>query len=532
LKRVWKEIDCKKISYMDKLYFKCFARINRYWFIILPFVLFTINILPYELSAQVHPKYEMRGVWVASVSNIDWPSKATLSVDEQKKEMISLLDLMKQNNLNTVVFQIRPAADALYQSSLEPWSQWLTGVQGRAPEPFYDPLEFAISKSRERGIDVHVWLNPYRAVTDTSNLIASDHISKMHPEWFLTYGRTVYFDPGLPQTRDYVTGVVSEIVRKYDIDAIHMDDYFYPYRIAGAEFPDDSSFSEYSRGFLPEQKDEWRRDNVNLIIKQINDSIKAIKPWVEFGVSPFGVWRNSSVDPSGSATRAGQTNYDDLFADVLLWQKNRWIDYIVPQIYWNIGFEVADYSVLVDWWSHNTYGCKLYIGQAPYRINRSASSKKWRTSKEIIRQIKLNRTYPDIAGSMFFSERVFRNNPLRLNERLTKKLYRFPALSPSNNRIVPIIPQCPSNAKLEVQNGLIQLSWKMESNTKKIVIYKLRKGRTADLINPENIIAITSDTTVSFTLNRSTDYKRYNYFITSISQTNTESDPEYFKEIH
>lgn len=484
--------------------------------------------IPCELSAQVHPKYEMRGVWVASVSNIDWPSRATLSVDEQKQEMISLLDLMKQNNLNTVVFQIRPAADAFYQSSTEPWSQWLTGVQGKPPEPYYDPLGFAISESRKRGIDIHVWLNPYRAMSDTANLTSSNHISKLHPEWLLTYGRAVYLDPGLPQTRDYVSGVVSEIVRGYDIDAIHMDDYFYPYRIAGVEFPDDSSFSKYSRGFLPEHIDEWKRENVNLIIKQINDSIKSIKPWVEFGVSPFGVWRNKNVDPAGSETRAGQTNYDDLYADVLLWQKNRWIDYIVPQIYWNIGFEVADYSVLVDWWSHNTYGCKLYIGQAPYRISRSATSKRWRTSKEIIRQISLNRTYPNIGGSMFFSERVFRNNPLHLNEKITKKLYRYPALSPSNNRIVAMIPQSPSEAKLEVLNGSIQLSWKKESNTKKFVIYKLRKGRTADLNIPENILAVTSDTTVSFILNLSTDYRRYNYYITSISQTNSESDPVFF----
>jgi uncharacterized lipoprotein YddW (UPF0748 family) len=307
-----------------------------------------------------------------------------------------------------------------------------------------------------------------------------------------------------------------------------MDDYFYPYRIAEVSFPDDSSFSKYSHGFLPEQRNEWRRDNVNLIIKQINDSIKAIKPWVEFGVSPFGVWRNKSVDPAGSETRAGQTNFDDLYADVLLWQKNQWIDYIVPQIYWHIGFSVADYSVLTDWWSNNTYGCKLYIGQAPYRISHSSVSKKWRSSKEIIRQISLNRTYPNIGGSMFFSEKVFRKNPMRLNEKLTRNLYRYLSLTPSNNRIVPVMPQRPSNTALEVLNGSIHLSWKKEANTRKFVIYKLRKGRTADLNKPENILVVTSDTTFSFTLNRSTDFKRYNYYITSISQTNTESDPEIF----
>jgi uncharacterized lipoprotein YddW (UPF0748 family) len=310
-----------------------------------------------------------------------------------------------------------------------------------------------------------------------------------------------------------------------------MDDYFYPYRIASADFPDDSSFSKHSRGFLKEQRDDWRRDNVNLIIKQLNDSIKTIKPWVEFGVSPFGVWRNSSKDPGGSETEAGQTNYDDLYADILLWEKNGWIDYITPQIYWHIGFRVADYSVLIDWWSHNTFGCKLYIGQAPYRISRKATARKWRTSREIVRQIKLNRTYPNISGSMFFSERVFRNNPLHLNEKITKNLYHFPSLPPSNNRVVPLIPQRPLDAYINIDGRSIELSWNKGLNTKKFVIYKLRKGKPADLNDPGNIIMVTSETSVSFPLTRSTDNRKYSYYITSLSQTNAESDPEYFNPV-
>lgn len=491
------------------------------------FLLIFMTITP-DLNSQVHPKNEMRAVWIATVNNIDWPSTPNLSVDEQKKEMTDLLEIIKQYNLNTVVFQIRPAADAYYSSSIEPWAQWLNGKQGKAPDPFYDPLEFVIGECRKRGLDIHAWLNPYRAVTDTANFTSPDHITRLHPEWFLTYGRTVYFDPGLPQTRDYVANVVSDIVRRYDIDAIHMDDYFYPYRISNVSFPDDSSFNSYPRGYSTGQRDDWRRDNVNLIIKQLSDSIKAIKPWVEFGISPFGVWRNQEKDPGGSGTKAGVTNYDDLFADILLWQKNGWIDYITPQIYWHRGFTIADYTILTGWWSRNTYGCRLYIGQAPYRIGRKASAREWRTSKEIAGQVKLNRTFPNVNGSMFFSAKVFRNNPLHLKERLTRTLYRYPSLPPSNNVILPVIPQRPSEAKLTVNNGLIQLSWEKGQNTKNFIIYKFRRERPADLNNPENIFLVTSETNTSFVMNNKNDVSKYSYFITAQSQTNTESDPEYF----
>jgi uncharacterized lipoprotein YddW (UPF0748 family) len=484
--------------------------------------------LPLDLYSQTHPKYEMRAIWVATVNNIDWPSSPGLTVEDQKREIRELLDQVKQYNMNTVVFQIRPAADAFYSSAIEPWSQWLTGEQGKAPEPFYDPLEYAISECRKRGLDIHAWLNPYRAVTDTGNVTAPSHIRNIHPDWFLTYGKTVYFDPGLPQTRDYVAGVVSDIVRRYDIDAIHMDDYFYPYRIGKVNFPDDTSFVRYPRRFAADQHEEWRRDNINLIIKQLSDSIKSIKPWVEFGISPFGVWRNIEKDPGGSLTKAGQTNYDDLYADILLWQKNGWIDYITPQIYWHIGMKVADYEVLSDWWSHNSYGCQVYIGQAPYRLGRKASYRQWRTSGEIIKQIKLNRTFPNIDGSMFFSAKVLRKDPLRLKEKLTRDLYRYLSLPPSNNRIDPIIPERPSETYISSNKDSINLTWNKGKNTKKFVIYKLRKGKTADLNNPESIVLVTSDTNAIIPISRNTELKKYYYIVTSVSTTNTESYPEYF----
>ncbi len=327
--------------------------------------------------SQNYPKREMRAVWVATVANIDWPSKPGLSVEEQKKEFDDLINVVKEYNLNTIVLQIRPCADAFYSSAIEPWSRWLNGEQGKAPDPFYDPLDYAISRCRENGIDIHVWLNPYRAISDTSHVTTPDHITKRHPEWFLTYGKTVYFNPGLQETRDYVTSVVCDIVRRYDIDAIHMDDYFYPYRIAGVDFPDDSTFAAFPREFTPDRKEDWRRDNVDLIICQIFDSIKAIKPWVEFGVSPFGVWRNIEKDSTGSDTKAGQTNYDDLYANILKWQEEALIDYVTPQLYWEIGKKVADYAILADWWSKNTLWLPAYISGRHlivFHVNRKLKS--------------------------------------------------------------------------------------------------------------------------------------------------------------
>jgi uncharacterized lipoprotein YddW (UPF0748 family) len=293
-------------------------------------------------------------------------------------------------------------------------------------------------------------------------------------------------------------------------------------------FPDDGSFKKYAEDSNPENRDNWRRENVNKIIMQIHDSIKSIKPWVEFGISPFGVWRNIDKDPSGSATKAGQTNYDDLFADILLWEKNGWIDYVVPQIYWHIGFTVADYAVLADWWSRNAFGCRLYIGHAPYRISRESKTKEWHTSKEIERQVQLNRTYPGISGSMYFSAKVLLNNPVKLQERLTKTVYKYPALVPENNRIKPIAPDNPESAKIKSENGMLRFSWKSSNGTRKFIIYKFRTGKPADMNDPANILLVTSGTSAEIKIEKGNNPSKYTFYITSVSLTNTESSPVMF----
>jgi uncharacterized lipoprotein YddW (UPF0748 family) len=484
--------------------------------VILTFLIFS------GTRAQPFPKREMRAAWIATVGNIDWPSRSGLPVEEQQREIVRILDRLVEYKFNTVVFQIRPSADAFYSSLLEPWAQWLNGKQGKAPEPFYDPLEYIIKECRKRGLSIHAWLNPYRAITDTSGTTAENHITRIHPEWFLTYGKTVYFDPGLPATRNYFAGIVSDVVRRYDVDAIHMDDYFYPYRIANLSFPDDSSFAKYSGDFSPEKRDDWRRENVNLIIKQLSDSIKSLKPWVEFGISPFGVWRNIEKDPAGSATKAGQTNYDDLFADILLWEKKGWIDYVAPQIYWHIGFKVADYGTLAEWWSRNAYGCMLYVGQAPYRIDKKSVNREWRSSREIARQVEINRSYPTINGSMYFSARVLMKDPEKLEKRLSGK-YRYPALVPVNGRIMQIIPHSPVDAVMNTENDMIRFSWKNDGDARRFVVYKFRIGKPADLNNPQNIVAITSDSTLSLKSSGTTRPGKYTYYITSVGLTNSES---------
>jgi len=500
-------------------------------FLIRTFTLILLVSLSISGFSQTHPKREMRAFWIATVENIDWPSAKGLSTDQQKAEMIELLDQVKAWNMNAVVFQIRPDADALYESKLEPWSEWLSGKQGVAPDPYYDPLAFTIAECRKRGLDVHVWLNPYRAVQNIEKSVpAPNHVANTHPEWMLTYGKKKYFDPGIPEVRNHVASVVSDLVRRYDIDAIHFDDYFYPYREANLEFPDQNSFAAYPNGFEWNKNDDWRRNNVDLIIKQLHDSIKSIRQSVEFGISPFGVWKNNSTDPAGSATRAGVTNYDDLYADILLWQKNGWIDYVTPQLYWYIGKTVADYAILADWWSKNTYGCQLYIGQAPFLLNSESKEKSWQTPDEIINQLKLNRSIPAISGSMFFSAKSLKKNPLEIKERLLDEPYKFPALTPANPRIVPIQPAVPVNPKIHKQRKKLELTWENAENNRMFVIYKIGKRSKLNIGNPENIYAITGNKSLVIESTKLTKTSRFKYAVSAISASHHESEAIEFKK--
>ncbi len=369
-----------------------------------------------------------RGAWIATVANIDWPSEAAVGDSAtQQHEMTFLLDSLHSLGLNAIIFQVRPTADALYRSSFEPSSHWLTGTQGSSLT--WDPLAWTIEEAHKRHMEVHVWLNPYRvnlAKTDTT-AICEDHIWKKHRDWFWEYNKQWYFDPGLDVTREWICTIVQDIISRYDIQAIHMDDYFYPYPVGKKQLPDAETFARYPRGFTDIR--EWRRNNVNMAIQEISATIRECKDSVEFGISPFGVWRNANVDSTGSATTAGITNYDDLYADIRLWIKNGWIDYVLPQLYWEIGKKAADYEVLAHWWANEVRGtnCKLYIGMAPYRLEGAKKDSPWGQGNEIGRQMTLNRTIPEITGECFYSTRPLLRNPRGVCDTI-RAIYR-PVLS-------------------------------------------------------------------------------------------------------
>lgn len=489
--------------------------------------IFLINFLIFNslftLSQALYPKYEFRGVWVATVNNIDWPSKPGLGVESMKKEAIELLDMHRSQGMNVVIFQVRPCSDAFYYSELEPWSRYLTGTPGKAPQPFFDPLQFWIEEAHKRGMELHAWLNPYRLSQNSSEPIAGNHIAFKNPDWVVNYGNKLYFDPGVPATRVYVTNVVCDIVRRYDVDAIHFDDYFYPYPLS-QPFPDDASFAIYNRAFTPDQKDHWRRENVDILIKMLNDSIKDIKPWVKFGISPFGVWRNRNMDEEGSDTRAGVTNYDHLYADIRKWLREGWIDYVVPQIYWEIGHPAADFETLVRWWNRNSYGKGLYIGHSPYKLESASTVEAWRKPDQLPRQVDLLRKFNNVRGSAYFSSNQFKRDLFGFQDTLKARLYRLPSLTPPMPWLKAEKPTTPTRIRVSGR----RVHWQPVPSTirtphpTRYLVYLNETGTLFDPANPAFIVQLTDHTAVQFT-RRSGKRKTYEVRISALDRLNNES---------
>ena len=463
------------------------------------------------------PNYEFRGVWVASVDNIDWPSNKNLSVAEQKEAYSKLLDMHERNGMNAMIVQIRPAGDALYPSPFEPWSEFLTGKQGLAPTPYYDPLEFMITETHKRGMEFHAWLNPYRAVFNLlKSSIAPTHLTKTHPEWFLDYGDKRYFNPALPEVRSHTARVVKDLVTRYQLDGIHMDDYFYPYRITGKEFPDQKDFEKYGKGM---KKDDWRRSNCDSVILLIHNIVRSVNPHVKFGISPFGVWRNKSQDTMGSETKAGQTNYDDLYADILLWLQKGWIDYVVPQLYWERGHKLADYTVLLDWWNQHTYGKQMYIGHGFYR---AGSNTAWRDSNEIPKQINDLRNYPTTQGSVFFSSKSFEKNSNGWNDSLRNHYYHYPALVPSMSWINNSIPTQPLIEKQP--DNKIKLVYKGENKIKSFGILTLPLNGEIRFNLAQLVQIIVTDKMAILDFTKIPDTKNKRVFAVTIDEDNNVSE--------
>lgn len=358
-----------------------------------------------------HRRREFRGMWLATVANRDWPSRAGLTAEQQRAELLGHLDTAVERRLNTVVLQVRPTADALWPSPYEPWAQYLTGTQGR--DPGWDPLGTAVDEAHARGLELHAWFNPYRVAnhTDPSRLVA-DHPARLHPDWVLPYGGKLYYNPGLPEVRSFVQDAMLDALRRYDIDAVHWDDYFYPYPVAGQVFADDEAYARYG-GDFPDRA-SWRRNNTDLLVSEMSARIKETKKHVPFGISPFGVWRNIATDPEGSDTRAGVQTYDDLYADTRKWIREGWIDHIVPQLYWNIGLPAADYAKLLPWWDAvvRDTGVGLYIGEALYKAGDPAQPAAWQDPGELSRHLELARRYPSVGGHCFFSAKEVAADPI------------------------------------------------------------------------------------------------------------------------
>ncbi len=393
-------------------------------------------------SAQTN---EMSAAWVSTVYNLDWPSSNSKNNPQmQKQELINMLDKLKETGINTIVLQVRPKADALYNSSINPWSDVLTGTAGK--DPGYDPLQFAIEEAHKRNMEIHAWFNPYRVTTSGTdfNKLAVNSPARLHPEWVISYNNKLYYDPGLPEVRKHVVDTVTEVVRNYNIDGIHFDDYFYP----DSNFTDSQTYNKYGNGM---EKGDWRRSNVNNLLKDVKTSIKSIKPNVKFGVSPSGIWRNKSSDLTGSDTR-GSESYSTQYADTRYWIKNNLIDYVTPQLYWPIGYSVADYSKLVSWWANEVSGSNvnLYIGQGIYK----QGTGDWvgqDIAGQIIQQVNLNRQYSNIKGSMYFSAKDIMSNK-KLQEDL-KTLY----IKDSENKEIKTLA---GETRFETATAISKEGWK------------------------------------------------------------------------
>lgn len=526
---------------------------------ILTFLLVFISIISYSQTDSI--PVEFRGVWVATAKMIDYPSKRGLSSEQLKEEFIEMLEMHKANGMNAIMFQIRPASDAFYNSPYEPWSEWLTGVQGKAPEPYFDPLEFMIEETHKHGMEFHAWFNPFRSVATIQYAdICDEHISNTKPEWHFTYGINKYLDPGIPDVREYVTKIIADVVTRYEIDGVHFDDYFYPYPEKDSTntiipIPDSKTFAKY-KGVFTDVKD-WRRNNMDLFIEMVHDTIKSINSNVVFGVGPPGVWRNKGYDPEGSST-TGLACYDYLYADILNWLKNDWLDYVSPQIYWYIGNKAADFSHLVDWWSEHNYDKKLYIGIGVYNIDKTGTKAKWGNPSEVPNQIRLARNNTDVKGFIFYKTQTFRENPLGINDSLQNNLFYYAAL-PSEVEVIEIIADVVEDktdvsdldsviyieTKIEITEKIIlpvpenigkfkiknefTIFWDEIENSGAEIYYNIYKFETEviDISEKNNIYKNTSENKIKIERDKSLKFfgKKSYFVITSIDNLGNESEP-------
>lgn len=463
-------------------------------------------------------KREFRGAWIQTAFQGEYKDMTPV---QMQKDFVRKLNYLQACGINAIVFQVRPEADAFYQSDIEPWSRFYTGQQGVAPAGNFDVMAFLIEECHKRNMEFHAWLNPYRASTAGNTRFADSHIYNKHPEWFVTYNKQILFDPGLPESRQFICRVVRDIVSRYDVDAIHMDDYFYPYPAAGIPFPDDKSFRKYGlkKGYTEAKRTDWRRENVNTLISELKRTILLTKPWVRFGISPFGIYRNKKSTPDGSGSNTnGLQNYDDLYADITYWVKQGWIDYNIPQIYWEIDHPAADYITLIKWWNQHANGGHLYIGQDVARTMKAG---------QLTRKMRYERALPNVKGNCFWPANEILWNNKGVADSLKRNYHRYPALIPAYTHMHDRAPKKVKKLKTEWTADGYLLHWKADQSPTNpelasyFVVYRFEEKEPIDLSNSAKIVKITRET--RYLMPYDNGSKKYYYIVTAVDRFHNES---------
>ena len=455
---------------------------------------------------------EFRGAWIQCVNG----QFMGMSTADMQKTLTYQLDELQKDGANAIIFQVRPECDALYNSSIEPWSRFLTGEQGKAPSPYWDPLQWMIEQCHKRGMELHAWINPYRAKTKTTHVLSPKHIAHKRRDLVFEYDGQYILNPAYDENRQYICHVVGDILRRYDVDGLHIDDYFYPYPAAGCTIPDEQLYRRNPGGHS--NIGDWRRYNVNLFMKEMHDTIRAVKPWVKFGVSPFGIYRNKKSDPNGSDTR-GLQNYDDLYADVLLWINNGWVDYCVPQIYWQIGHPTADYKTLIQWWDRNASARPLYIGEDVERTVKYKDDDN-PNQHQMPAKYKLHDFANNVQGTVLWYAKAAVDNIGNYGLMLRNVSWRTPALQPLMPFISKKQPGKPRKVKMVWTSDGPMLFWTAPKTKSKSKDWASNAHQYAVYCDG-TLVAVTSDT--FFKLPYVDGKTKHTYVVTSLNRIHNES---------
>ena len=472
-----------------------------------------------SLTASAQMKREMRGAWIQCVNG----QFLGMGTQKMQQTLSYQLDELQKDGVNVIIFQVRPECDALYESSLEPWSRFLTGQQGKAPSPYWDPLQWMITECHRRGMELHAWINPYRAKTKNTTQLSQNHIAVRKPASCFKYDDLLLLNPGLPENRDYICEVARDIVSRYDIDGIHMDDYFYPYPVAGQTIPDDAQFRQYSNGI--KDRGDWRRYNVDLFIEQFYKTVHDTKPWVKVGISPFGIYRNKKSSPIGSNTN-GLQNYDDLYADILLWVNNGWLDYCVPQIYWEIGNKAADYDTLIRWWSQHAAQRPLVIGEDVERTVKYSDPQNT-ASHQLPAKMRLHQQLPGVKGSVLWYAKAAVDNVGNYGTMLRNTYWRYPALQPSMPFIDGKAPKKVKGVKPVWTSDGYVLFWRApkgkgwQDEAVKYVVYRFAAKEKVNTADATKIVAITTQPFLKLPYDNGKT--KYTYVVTALVRLQNES---------